>query len=141
MAECSAVIDNLVKGHGILLSTINQMQTCLRSYSAIKPQLQEFEGQVFGHLGQQNKELFEQLSEYFREDRQKLKMIEFLTVNLKDIKIKALTLFDQFPAADKADRYPGLFPKQFTDFTQELMARIKLEGEYLLPLLEQYNLP
>ena len=63
-------------------------------------------------------------------------LVEFLTLDLKDMKVKALLFFDEFPA-DLGDVSPKNFPKKFSDFADQVMSRFKVEEGYLMPLFEK----
>ncbi len=134
--DLALIKDNLKMGHIAILDNLDEIQVKVRVYTQAKPKLQELQGKLLAHFGQQNKIFFELLAENFAENRPKAKKVEFLDIDLKDVKIKTLLFFDEFPA-DMADNHPVNFPKRFMDFAHMVIARIKMEEDYLIPLLEE----
>ena len=86
--------------------------------------------------GRQNEEFWEQLNSFYKDNREATKMLEFLIHNLKDLKVKYLIFFDIYN-----DEWGHVgsknFSKDFMNFAEEILVRIKLEEEYLFPLLEK----
>jgi len=128
--------DNIKIGQEAILLSLQQIQMDVRRYNVVKPVVRKLQEQLFSHFGHQNKEFFNQLREFFKEDQGKEKYIEFLEFNLKEIKVTTLLFYDQFPGG-MADIHPVNFPKHFMDFSQELSMRIGFEKEYLFPLLDK----
>ena len=63
-----------------------------------------------------------------------LKMLEFLSHDLKDIKVKFL-LFSDRHSGEVLDLSARSFPKDLQDFMKEIIDRFNAEEEYLFPLI------
>ncbi len=124
------------EGHRAIKMTLSQIQVVARSYSRVKPLLPEFREVLLAHWRQQTEEFWDRLSAVFIDDREKTKMLEFLTHNLKDLKIQYLVFFEQY-TGEWGDVGSKNFVKDFTNFSEEILARIKIEEEYLFPLIDR----
>ena len=128
------LVENFRSAHATILSSIDQILMVCRSYPQAKPLLRALHEKVLSHLGRQDKELMDKLIVAFGDNRETAKLVEFLGHNLKDIKIKFLIFCDKH-SGELADVSARSFPKDFQDFSEEMITRIKLEEEYLFPLL------
>ena len=88
------------------------------------------------HWTQQGEALWERLNTFYADDHRQLKMVEFLIYNLKDLKIKYLVFFEQYSGA-WGDLGSRNFSRDFMNFAEEILVRIKIEEDYLLPMLEK----
>jgi len=138
MANHSELITNIKFAHISLLDSIDQIKQTIRSYEVTKPKLRNLQEKLFAHFTQQKSDLYDQLTDSLKGDRHKTKMVEFLIVNLKDLKIRTVEFYDLHPA-DVLDLRPKNFPVDFLDFSGEIMARVKSEEDYLLPYLEEIS--
>ena len=136
MSGFEELLKKLKFGHQVILQTFNRVRVNIRTTDILKPTIQQLQEIVLIHLAKQNDEMFEKLNACFQEDRQQIKMLEFLSVDLKDIKVKALTFFDRY-GPDARQAVWRLPPQELSGFEKDMMARIKSEEEYLFPLLEQ----
>ena len=131
--------DELIKqfktAHQSILVTIDQINPMTRSYRQAKPFIRDLQTKLLAHFERQNDSLFKPLEEFHAEHRPSAKMIEFLRYDLKDIKIKLLVFFDRH-SGEINDIYNRSFPKDFTEFSQAVIGRIKVEEDFLLPLLK-----
>ena len=125
-------------GHQEIVGIIAQMQSALRSYPEAKPSIRKMNEILLAHLGRQDNIFFDKLNSFYQSDRQAIKMIEFLIHDLKDMKIKFLIFFDEY-SGEMADRGSKNFPRDFTQFSSDVLGRIKIEEEYLFPLLEKLS--
>ena len=123
-------------GQRAIRMILSQIQLVARSYPRAKPMLREFSEVLLTHWRLQNDDLWDRLSVFFVDDREKTKMLEFLTHNLKDLKIRYMVFFDQY-TGEWGDVGSKNFVKDFTSFSEEILARIKIEEEYLFPLLDR----
>jgi len=132
------VSEELVSGfrvsHQAIVDIFDRTQLVARSYLQAKPFIREMEAILLVHFNHQDKELFDRLRELFRSDRESEKMIEFLTHDLKDIKIKFLIFFEKH-SGEVLDTNWRSFPVDFLQFHREVLARIKVEESYLFPLI------
>ena len=131
------LIQRLKKGHQAIATAITQIRETVRSYSQAKPFLRILEQAVINHLECQDARFFRQLSTFYAEDREALKMLEFLTFELKELKVKYLVFSDAYPAQHIGDSGRRNFSKDFSEFAEAAIGRIRMENEYLLPLLQR----
>lgn len=130
------LIESFRNAHTTLLSSIDQVQMASRSYSLAKPSLRTLNAKVIAHLGRQDNQFTDKLLAFYAGDREASKMLEFLVHDLKDIKIKFLVFYDKH-SGELADTNARSFPKDLAEFIDELINRIKMEEEYLFPLLKK----
>lgn len=127
---------SLKMGQVDILHRLGVIETCLRSYREAKPLLRELQPKLLAHFEEQKDSLYDQLKSIYKDDREKQKMIEFLIHDLKNIKINMLVFFDAHPA-DMGDIRPKNFIFDFQVFSSQLLARLKTEEDFLMPLLSK----
>ena len=130
------LISSIKEAHMELVIYIDQIQPLLRAYFQVKPRVRDMHIKLLAHLGRQNEMMFDELRFFYADDRPSLKIVEFLVHDLKDIKIKYLIYMEQH-SGELADINAKSFPLDFTHISNEILARIKMEEEYLIPLLEK----
>ncbi len=131
-------LNRLKTAHQSLLDSIDQIQQKIHSYKDVKPKLRAFEVQLLAYFEQQNNAFYEPLAIFYKENRADLKMIEFLKQDLKQLKIQLLTFFDQH-SGEMGDLHAGNFVRDFREFSGLVLGRIKIEEEYLFPLIIKYQ--
>lgn len=124
--------------HEALLGSIVQVQSTARNYLQAKPALFELNERMKAFFGREDEEFYNQLKNFFAEDREVLKMIEFLIHDLNDLKIQFL-IFSEKHAGDLANQSGRNFVKDFRDFSSAVIARVKMEEDRLIPLLARIN--
>lgn len=134
MIRFQHLIVTLPQGHQALKECIVAVQANVRSYGEVRPALRALEDVLMRHLGRQDQSLFKELEDFFCENHHDLKMIEFLLHDLKDMKIKLLAFFDEYSGAQPIQEARSL-PKEFNQFKEDILNRIRVEEEYFLPLL------
>ena len=134
MAMSHELIHQFKISHQSILEVMGEINRSIRSYPKVKPQLRDLHTKLLAHLGKQDDRLLASLAQFFSADREAGKMIEFLQVDLKDTKIKALIFFDNH-SGEMDDIRARNFPRHFTEFSAVMTGRIKLEEDYLFPLL------
>ncbi|MDP8264847.1 MAG: hypothetical protein P9M12_05135 [Candidatus Aceula lacicola] len=125
-------------GHQAIVVALDQTQSFLRSYREAKPRIRALGEQLAAFFSQEDKRMFDELYAFYEGDRPSIKMIDFLLHDLKDIKIKYLMFFDKH-SGEVFDTSAASFPKDFSDFLAQILGRLKIEEEYLFPLLEKMN--
>lgn len=124
--------------HQSIQVTIDQINSSIRSYNQAKPKIRDLHIKLLAHFGKQNDALFNPLAEFYADHRSSAKMIEFLRYDLKDVKVKLLIFFDRH-SGEMGDVHHRTFPKDFIEFSKVLTGRIKIEEDFLLPLLEGFH--
>jgi hypothetical protein len=130
------IIQGLKVSHQMLVESILQIQLSLRAYNQAKPKLRDLYKTLQNHFGREDAGFYDRLSLYYADDRQSTKMLEFLVHDLKDLKIRYLVFYD-LHSAEMSGGHPRTFPLDFTEFSQSILSRIKMEEDYLFPLLEK----
>ena len=130
------LLTQLKFGHQAIIFSLDDLQQVVRSYNQAKPKLRALQNTLLDHFSLMKNDLYDFLRAQLQNDSQALKTIEFLDFDIKDIKIKTLVFFDEFPA-DMGDVHPVNFPKKFSDYTHELAAHLRTERQKLFPLLER----
>ena len=121
--------------HQNLLAIVSQIRPVTRNYLQARQFLPSFQAKLLEHFSLQNAAFFERLVQRAATDPQQLKMVEFLSVNLKDLKIKTLVFFDEH-SGNMIDLKPKNFINDFVAFSDDVLFRINAEREYMIPLLK-----
>jgi len=128
------VVTTLEQGHQAIKEAISAIQVVARSYPAARPRIRELQSVLLTHLGRQDRKLQERLARHYRDGREQTKMLEFLQHDLKEIKVQFLVFFDKY-TGELTDFGGNTFPKDFSVFTGTILDRIRIEEEYLFPLV------
>ena len=129
-------LKHLSLSHSSLVEAISAVQPFLRSYLEAKPKLYEFNQRLLLFFSEEDHLFFNALYAFYKEDRSSTKMIDFLKHDLAQLKIEYLTFFDEH-SAETFDTHARSFPKNFMTFADQILGRIKIEEEYLFPLLQK----
>jgi hypothetical protein len=139
MASPADLITSVRRSHEGILSLIDQTGTVVRIYSQARNILRDLEEHLSAHLRRQDREFYQRLKDHYAQERESLKMIEFLVHDLKEIKIKSLIFFEKHATNTGNLAAARFFPRDFMEFKEAIINRIKIEEEYLIPLL--FNMP
>lgn len=120
--------------HEAILDVVSQLQALTRSYFQAKPLLVDLRERLLAYFNRQDQEFYQTLRNFFAEDRPALKILEFLELDLKDVKIQYLIFFEKH-SGEMGDVNSRNFVKDFREFSNVLLARVKTEENHLLPLL------
>lgn len=127
-------VNALRLSHEAILNSLLSVQAVSRSYLQAKPALFEFNERIRAYLEKQDSEMYERLRAIFAQDREALKMLEFLEHDLRDLKVQFL-IFSEKHTGDLANQSGRNFIKEFKGFADAVIARVKVEESYLVPLL------
>ena len=130
------VLRKFKTSHRSILETIDQLRLTLRNYPKAKPVLRQLHQQLLTHLGRQNSTLFASLKDFYLSKREAEKLIDFLEFDLKETKVKFMVFYDEHSGAFE-DSNARSFSRDFGDFSALIRGRIKMEEDYLIPLLEK----
>lgn len=138
MIISSGTVNKITQGHRSIVAVVDQIQLVARSYSKARPKLRELSEMLSAHVSRQDEEFYDQLMRFHANDRQASKMLEFLTYDLREFKIKHLMFFDKYLEGfgEVAARN---FSKDFREFVEAIISRVTIEEEYLFPLIENYK--
>ena len=134
--DAKTLITGLKVSHQMLIEAISQIQLCLRSYAQTKPKLRDFYNVLLNHFSCQDHKFYDRLALHYVDDRQSTKMLEFIIHDFKDLKVRYLVFYD-LHSAEMTGGHPRSFPIDFTEFSTHVLGRIKVEEDYLFPLLEK----
>lgn len=132
------MVKSLKVSHQMLAESVSQIQSASRSYSQAKPLLRDFYEKLLNHFSRQGGTFYESLFQFYQDDRPSGKMLEFLLHDLKDLKVRYL-VFYELHAAEMTGGHPKTFSLDFAEFSGAILARIRMEEDYLLPLLEKIS--
>ena len=132
------VIRTLTTAHYSILETVDRLQLNIRNYPKAKPLIRELHQKLMAHFSHQNEPFFMALQAQCGQARESLKMLEFLQFDLKEIKVNLLVFFDRH-SGEMDDIHFRSFPKDFTDLSGLIIGRIKMEKDYLIPILQKCN--
>ena len=90
------LLTNLRRAHLALEKTINRILGVIRSYPSAKTILLELDDQVSAHFKRLDQAFFSELEVLYAQDRQSLKIIEFLEVDTRDITLRILEFFEKY---------------------------------------------
>jgi len=135
MPNDKQLVADLRQGHLDLIEMLAYMESNIRSFPAIEPAILKLQNQLLNHLKLQNDQLIEDLSEYYGHDQEKKKMVEFFIFDTRELKIKVITFVEKF-VGTKSEALIHLFPKEGMELAKDIRLRLKLEEDYLFPLIE-----
>lgn len=130
--------DVLRFGHVAISDGLEQVLINVRSYQKAKPAIRNLELVILSHFRLQTVVLYTELRDFYHEDREKVKLIESLVVDLKGCKINTMMFFDSYPGESFSRGKDSEFPVRVQHFVTEISERINLEHLYLEPLLDQF---
>jgi len=129
-------LGQLSAAHMSVLDVVDRIQPLLRSYPEARPRLRELSERLLVLFSSEDQDFFNTLYTFYKEDRPSTKMIDFLHHDFKEVKINYLTFFDKH-LMDMSNTHAHAFPKDFSAFADMLAGRVKIEQEYLFPLLQK----
>jgi len=123
MPEKNGIKKSFIRAHREIVSSIDQVQCVIRSFNKSRSKLKDFAGVLSAHLKRQD-EVFDRLKDLYKEDRQASKMLEFLEVNLREIRIHLLTFMDQY-LFEPGGTVERTFAKDFMGLLKEVIACLR----------------
>lgn len=87
------------------------------------------------YVSYQNDEVFAYLTFLYKGDQHKIKMIEFFSCDIKELKLKIIDFMDQYPCQQPV-KLQGFFPKDFVALSDSITLRLQIEKESLIPLMD-----
>ncbi|MBP9853667.1 MAG: hypothetical protein KBD53_02230 [Candidatus Omnitrophica bacterium] len=112
----------LQSGHIVILDQLSRCKMGRRTPAALE-QYQALEQVIISHLSVQSPDFYRALFNHLKTERLQIKVLEYLEFDLKALRIRLLE-FMEMPV------------KTFAELSNDIVIRIKIEKEYLLPLLE-----
>ncbi len=91
---------------------------------------------IYGYLKRQDEQFYSSLSDFYKENRPALKIIEFLTQDLKELKVQTFGFFEKYGVANPLEQGRN-FAKDLREYMKFIENRLRLEEDYLVPLLKR----
>lgn len=144
LIDTKEILRTLRQNHLTILHTIDDITKTTTSgqvftrkdYLTARPGLRDLQNSILNHLQKQNDSFYHDLESSDLLSSEEQKNIRFLKEDLRGFKVKTLLFFDEHPA-DMGDVNPKNFKRDFSDYLQELMARVRHEEEFLMPIIEK----
>ena len=127
-------LQDLISSHRQVLEAMHEISPHAMPYYEVKKKLIVLYEEIFQYLSLQKSDRFERLREALVGEPDKLKIVNFLENDLKELRITMYWFSDEH-RADMGDMNPKNFIRDFQELSQSLVGRIKREEELLLPLL------
>jgi len=108
----------------------------IRRTAYIQDRMPELSEKIMVYFKSQDDEFYLYLNKKFADNEQALKMLEFLSCDLRYVRAKYLKFIERYADTMSEIAWRN-FPREFNEFSRELMGRFQIEREYLIPLLEQ----
>ncbi|MFH1359446.1 MAG: hemerythrin domain-containing protein [Candidatus Omnitrophota bacterium] len=122
--------------HQAIVNNLDQVQVLSRSYAQAKPWIRALRERLLAHLSKQDDDFFDDLRKVHQYDLHALKMIEFLSKDVRNTKVKYLIFFEKY-SGEMGDFGSKAFPKDLMTFSDDIIGRLRIEEEYMLPLFAQ----
>jgi len=127
------------KKHRAIEDTVYAILGSIRSQSVVRARMRLLSEQIASYLSYQEDGFYTHMNKSYAGNHQALKMLEFLSNDVKYIMSRYLKFFDRF-SEDKDVAVWRNFPREFSTFSRELMARFQVEKDYLFPLMDQLHM-
>lgn len=132
------VLNELSFGHLAIIEQIDLINQVIHHYPDVKSELRCLQTILLSHFEKQKQKFYQSLTEHYGADKEKIRNIQFLEQDIKNLKVKMLVFYDEHPA-DMGDLRPKGFGRDFQMFSSDLTGRIQDERKYLFPLIEAYQ--
>lgn len=117
------MLDQLKFGHTALADQLGRVQASVQTRGKMRNEIQLLENYLLKHISLQDKNFYNGLRQNYESERERLKIVEFLDKDLTELKVKTLTFLEEQP-------------KNPEEFFRTVIGRIKVEQEYLFPLIK-----
>ncbi len=118
-----------------------QLASFRHDYRSARQKTGECREMIYNYLKRQDEQFYAKLSDFYKENRPALKIIEFLTKDIKDLKVATFGFFEKYGTANPLEQGRN-FARDLREYMQLLSNRFRLEQDYLVPLLKrmtEYN--
>ena len=132
------VVESFLLRQENVLHTLEQLQSVRNNYREARKISGECREKLFYYLRMQDEKFYKSLEDFYGENRPALKMIEFLTVDLKEVKVKTFNFFVKYGVDNPLEQGRN-FARDLRVYRQEILQRFRAEESYLLPLLKRMS--
>ncbi len=91
---------------------------------------------IYNYLGRQDERFYTKLKNFYNENRPALKIIEFLTQDIKQLKVQTFGFFEKYGPANPLEQGRN-FARDLREYCQLISDRFRMEEDYLVPLLKR----
>ncbi len=128
------LIEKFCKDHKKLVATVTKVFQELKKQDviAIRNSLKSLRLGIIGHFMEEDISLYRYLENYYKDDKNTLKLIMAFETSIKEIQQTVLAFLDKY-ISDKAD-YDRIFEARFKNIVTALATRIEAEENNLYTL-------
>jgi hypothetical protein len=113
-----------------------QLASFRHDYRSARQKTGECREMIYSYLKRQDEQFYAKLSSFYQENRPALKIIEFLTLDTKGLKVQTFSFFEKYGTANTLEQGRN-FARDLREYMQLLSNRFRLEEDYLVPLLKR----
>ena len=124
----------LSQSHQLILETIDEIQPLLRSPVLAKIKMQALYLYLSKHFNRQDEAFLNEVKSLGQSGEISVKMVDFLVQDLKDLKVRLFIFSEQYLQGIISKKEPN-FARDFKELMEDVVARLYVERNYLLPLL------
>ncbi|MCB9771265.1 MAG: hypothetical protein H6754_01750 [Candidatus Omnitrophica bacterium] len=132
------VVESFLLRQETVLHALEQLQSLRNNYREARKISGECREKMFYYFRVQDEKFYKSLEDFFAENRPALKMIEFLTLDLKEVKVKTFNFFVKYGVDNPLEQGRN-FARDLRVYRQEILHRFRVEESYLLPLLKRMS--
>lgn len=122
----------------MIVRSLLRLQALRHNYRAARLLTGECREMIYSYLKRQDEQFYATMTEFYRENRSALKMIEFLTVDIKELRVATFAFFEQYGVANPLEQGRN-FARDLRGYKQIVLERFRVETDYLLPLLKRMS--
>jgi hypothetical protein len=127
-------VEQFLSDQALVLQLCGEIMPQARFYKRVHSRLMELEGFLVRYIQAQDDGFFMELGRRHAKDGNKLKMIEFWKVDLKDLKIKIFLFFEHY-GKDPLAKGNAHLGKDFLDLFNAIKTHFEIQKNYLFPSL------
>ncbi len=120
----------------VINHSLLQLGSLRHDYRSARQKTGECREIVYSYLKRQDEEFYAKLINFYQENRPALKIIEFLTHDIKGLKVQTFGFFEKYGAANPLETGRN-FARDLREYMQIVGDRFRLEEDYLVPLLKR----
>ncbi|MCB9757754.1 MAG: hypothetical protein H6753_04930 [Candidatus Omnitrophica bacterium] len=121
-----------------ILHSLLRLQALRHNYRAARLLTGETREMIYSYLKRQDDHFYTMMTEFYRDNRSALKMIEFLTVDIKEVRVATFAFFEQYGVANPLEQGRN-FARDLRQYKELMINRFRIERDYLLPLLKRIS--
>ena len=124
----------LSQSHQLILEAIDETKPFLSSPASAKIKMQALFLYLSKHLSRQDEMFLNELKLLGQSGVISLNMVDFLIQDLKDLKVRMFIFSEQYLQGVIVKKEPN-FARDYSELTKDIIARLYVERNYLLPFL------